>query len=106
MSPCQYLHARVFEEVSLDDLVEVSGLSRFHLLRSFRLAFGLPPHAYQLQQRVFAAKVLLPATPIARVALDCGFADQSHLTRVFRSFVGITPGAYTQQFRTIRTPER
>lgn len=97
----EYLHAHLFAEVSLDTLAHIVGLSRFHLLRAFRARFGLPPHAYQLQQRIFAAKRLLHTLPPADVAVECGFTDQSHLNRVFRAFAGTTPGVYAQQFRPI-----
>jgi AraC-like DNA-binding protein len=70
-------------------------LSPFHLLRVFRAAVGLPPHAYQIQLRVARAKELLRAgMPIAAVAVEVGFVDQSHLTRHFKRLVGVPPGRY------------
>ena len=97
------LHAHIFEDISLDSLAEVTGASKFHLLRAFRKQFGLTPHAYQVQQRVFHAKHLLTlGWPIAEIALRCGFADQSHLSRTFRSYVGVSPGQYAAQFSSIR----
>ncbi|HWW98533.1 MAG TPA: AraC family transcriptional regulator [Edaphobacter sp.] len=95
-----YLHDHLVRDVSLAELAQIAGLSKFHLLRVFRQRFGLTPHAYQLQQRILRAKRLLRALPIADVAAQCGFADQSHLHRVFRSLVGTTPGRYSQQFRS------
>jgi AraC-like DNA-binding protein len=96
-----YLHDHLYEEVSLAKLSETAGISKFHFLRAFKNRFGLPPHAYQLQQRMFAAKRLLRNFPSAEVAYQCGFVDQSHFHRVFRALVGITPGRYAQQFRPI-----
>jgi len=95
-----YLHEHLVRDVSLAELAQITGLSKFHLLRVFRERFGLTPHAYQLQQRILRAKYLLRVLPIADVAAQCGFADQSHLHRVFRSLVGTTPGRYSQQFRS------
>ena len=95
-----YLNAHLVRDVSLAELAQIAGLSKFHLLRLFRQRFGLTPHAYQLQQRILRAKQLLRVLPIADVAALCGFADQSHLHRVFRSLVGTTPGRYSQQFRS------
>lgn len=95
-----YLHEHLVRDVSLAELAQIAGLSKFHLLRVFRDRFGLTPHAYQLQLRILRAKQLLRALPIADVAAQCGFADQSHLHRVFRSLVGTTPGRYSQQFRS------
>ena len=100
------LHDRAFEAVSLDDLATVANMSKFHLLRAFRSRFGVTPHRYQLQLKVFRAKELLLSQAPALVAARCGFADQSHLNRVFRAFVGTTPGRYAQQFRPIRTTRK
>ena len=56
---------------------------------------GLPPHAYQIQLRVARARELVAAgVPLAEVATMTGFADQSHLTRLFKRVVGIPPGQY------------
>jgi AraC-like DNA-binding protein len=63
--------------------------------RSFRSVYRVPPHGYRLQQRIAIAKrVLADGASIARTAVDTGFADQSHFTRVFKSFVGATPCQY------------
>lgn len=81
----------------LDDLAQVAGLSRHHFARTFKAATGLPPHAYQLQLALEHAKgLLLSGLPISQAALDAGFADQSHFSRVFRQFTGATPGQYLQ----------
>lgn len=98
----EVLTERLAERVSLDELASSAGLSRFHLLRVFREATGLPPHAFQSQLRVEAAKRLLAAgEPIVRVATQVGFADQSHFTRVFREFTGATPSQYRASRREI-----
>lgn len=90
-----YLHATACEPVSLDDLAKVSGLSRYHLVRRFALEFGLPPHAYQVQLRVFHAKrLLLEGVPAAHVAARAGFYDQSHMNRHFRRTLGVSCGAF------------
>lgn len=90
-----YLMDNLFQNVSLQELANYSGLSPFHFLREFRKCYGLPPHTYQLQQRVNVAKRLLANDqPIAHVAMEVGFADQSHFTRKFKSFVGATPRQY------------
>jgi AraC-like DNA-binding protein len=90
-----YLEAHYAEEVPLARLARVAGLSPSHLSRVFRRAHGLPPHAFQTQLRVVrAAGLLRRGLPLAAVAADTGFADQSHLTRRFKGVVGVTPGAY------------
>jgi AraC-like DNA-binding protein len=56
---------------------------------------GMPPHAYQTARRIAQAQVLLrQGLAPAAVASDCGFADQSHLTRAFKRVVGVPPGLY------------
>lgn len=90
-----HLAANLERPVSLDELAGVAGLSSGHLVRTFRNVLGLPPHAYQNQLRVERAKGLLAAgLPIAQVAQDTGFTDQSHFHRTFRRFVAATPGQY------------
>lgn len=81
--------------VTLAELADLSGVSRFQLLRGFARAVGATPHAYLLQQRVRLARRLLGAglSPAAAAA-EAGFADQSHLTRAFRRQFGVTPARY------------
>ena len=81
--------------VTLAELSAVAGLSRFELIRRFREQNGVTPHAYQTNLRVEEARRLLAAGAApAEVAAGCGFADQPHLTRVFKRAVGVTPGRY------------
>lgn len=98
----EYLHDRISDDVSLDDLGTETGLTKFHLLRAFRNRFGLPPHAYQLQQRVLLAKRLLKSSSPSYVALECGFSDQSHFTRVFRAHTRTTPRRYAELYSPSR----
>lgn len=90
-----YLAACYAENVGLAQLAAAVGLDRFALVRGFSRAYGLPPHAWLLQERVRRAQGLLrQGRPIAEVASEVGFADQSHLTRRFKQIVGVTPGRY------------
>ena len=83
--------------VPLAELSAVARLSRFELVRRFKQHTGLPPHAFQTDLRIHAARGLLTrGRPPAEVALACGFADQAHLTRTFRRTVGITPARYAR----------
>lgn len=91
----EYLEAHYGENILLEELAQVANLSQFHLLRVFRQETGLPPHAYLSQLRVIRAKrLLLKGWPIAYVASETGFVDQSHFTRHFKRVVGVTPGQY------------
>jgi AraC-like DNA-binding protein len=90
-----YLDEHYAERVLLQDLACLTGLSPYHLNRSFCRRVGMPPHAYQLQVRIARAKsALRKGSSIARVASATGFADQSHFTRVFKRLVGNTPAQY------------
>lgn len=90
-----YLHAHHAEPISLEQLANLANLKPLRFLRLFQREMGLPPHAYLLQVRVERAKQLLAVgVPIAQVAFDTGFSDQSHLHRHFKRWVGITPRQY------------
>jgi AraC-like DNA-binding protein len=79
----------------LAELADLSGISRFQLLRSFAREVGVTPYAYLVQRRVSVARRLLAGgCAPAEAALAAGFADQSHLTRAFRRQFGVTPGQY------------
>lgn len=81
--------------VTLDQLSDLSGMSRFHLVRSFQRAFGLPPRAYGIQVRIEASLPLLVAgQPVGRVARAVGFRSGSYFARAFRERVGLTPRQY------------
>jgi AraC-like DNA-binding protein len=85
----------------LADLAADCGLSPRQVSRAFRTTHGAPPHRWLLKQRVERAKALLEGTSqaIGDIALASGFADQSHLTRVFRALVGTTPAAWRKARR-------
>lgn len=81
--------------VTLGELAQDAGLSKFQLLRAFVRQTGFTPHAYQIQRRIDMARRLIDAgSPLAEAAVASGFADQSHLTRAFVQRYGLTPGAY------------
>jgi AraC-like DNA-binding protein len=92
-----HLRERWDQRVSLAELSAAAGLSRFELVRRFREQNGVTPHAFQTNLRVEQARRLLAAgVPPAQVAARCGFADQPHLTRVFKRAVGVTPARYAR----------
>lgn len=92
-----HLKERWNERVPLVELAALAGLSRFELVRRFGAQTGLTPHAFQTNLRIARARELLAAgTPPAAVAAECGFADQAHLTRTFRTAVGVTPARYAR----------
>jgi AraC-like DNA-binding protein len=91
----QFLHEHCFEDVQTSHLANLVSLSRFHLIRVFHKAVGVPPHVYATLVRVRDAEQLLRAgIGIAEAADRAGFYDQSHLNRWFRRTLGVTPGQY------------
>ncbi|MFC6882180.1 MULTISPECIES: AraC family transcriptional regulator [Actinomadura] len=89
------LHDAPLDDVPADELARAAGCSRFALYRAFQKAHGMSPSDYQRQLRLRAARALLASgEPIGDVAAGTGFADQSHLTRWFVRYFGVTPGAF------------
>jgi len=83
------------EDPSLAELAALVGLGPFQLLRRFQKVYGAPPHAWRLACRAEQARQWIRAgMPLAEAAAQAGFADQSHLTRVFSRQFGFTPGAW------------
>jgi AraC-like DNA-binding protein len=100
---CEYLIEHYAENVSLEQLARVVGLSPFHFSRVFSEQVGMPPHSFQTQVRVARAKtLLLQGRSICQVADQTGFADQSHLNRHFKRLVGVTPGRYQQSSKIVQ----
>ena len=91
----EYLHSYFLEKVTLDQLEQASGLNKFHIIRSFKETFKVPPHTYQTLLRVnYAKKELCKHRQMAEVAIEAGFYDQSHFIKVFKGYTGITPDKY------------
>ncbi|MDP4503109.1 AraC family transcriptional regulator [Nonomuraea turcica] len=96
----QLLHDRMTDDLSIDDLARSTDTSRYTVYRAFQAEYGLPPSDYQRQLRLRRARDLIATgTPISEAANATGFADQSHLTRWFTRYFGLTPGAYRQAVR-------
>ncbi len=91
-----YVEAHLGEPIALDELAASVALSRYHFTRRFRASTDTTPHEFVLRRRVERAKTMLTRTntPLLDIACTCGFADQSHMTRVFRTRVGVTPGRF------------
>ncbi|MEJ0085174.1 MAG: AraC family transcriptional regulator [Pseudomonadota bacterium] len=88
--------ARLGEDISLAEPAAACGLSSNYFARAFKRSVGTPPHRWLLLQRVLRAKSLLRDADrsLTDIAAACGFADQSHFTRVFTGIVGASPGAW------------
>lgn len=93
------IEARCGETLRLAELAQIAGLSPYHFVRAFRAQIGMTPHAWQLDARIRRARRLLDTgAPLAELALQLGFADQSHFQRVFRQRVAATPRQYRRNF--------
>jgi AraC family transcriptional regulator len=103
LSPAQrrrliaFVDAHIAQPISLEDLAAQIPTHVPRLMRMFRAEFGCPPYAWVLRRRVERAQALLHTRtdwPLKRIAAECGFSDQSHMTRVFRRTLQVTPGGY------------
>ncbi|MEU6997756.1 AraC family transcriptional regulator [Nonomuraea sp. NPDC046570] len=100
------LRERMVDPPTLEDLARTVRSSPFPLLRAFKEATGLPPHAYLTGLRVRHARRLLESgMPPADVALMVGFTDQAHLGRHFKRAVGVPPAAYQRAAGTYKTDD-
>jgi AraC family transcriptional regulator len=83
-------------DLDLKTLAEESGYSRSHFLRMFEAATGHTPHRYLLQLRVERAQELIKKRSgcLIDIAATCGFSSQSHMSRVFRQLLGVTPSEF------------
>jgi AraC family transcriptional regulator len=88
-----YVRANIASDLSLGELAKVAGVSPSHFKTLFKHGVGVPVHQYVIRRRVeFAAELLqCDAAPLADVALQAGFADQSHMARCMKRVMGLTP---------------
>ena len=96
---CEYLRNNYMKSITLNDLSELTGISKYHLLRSFTKQKGISPYSYLEAIRINEAKRFLEQgiSPM-EVALKTGFTDQSHFTNFFKKFIGLTPKQYMKIF--------
>jgi transcriptional regulator GlxA family with amidase domain len=89
----RHIRDNVDMNIPLETLAGLANLSCSQFRRAFKTSFGDAPHAYIMRQRILRAQELMLSTrrPLSELALSCGFADQSHFTRLFVRLVGETP---------------
>jgi AraC-like DNA-binding protein len=93
----RYIEDHFSQNVSLDTLSRHVALSPYYLLRVFCAEVGMSPHAYLESVRIrHAQRLIRTGKPLAEVAIEVGFSNQSHMTRSFRKIIGVTPGQYAQ----------
>ena len=91
-----FVDARFADEISLSDLAEIAGLSRFHFARQFKATFGTTPHQYLMDKRIEAARAMLhrAGLSMAEIAQKSGFRSDTNFSRAFRSQTGVSPSVY------------
>jgi AraC-like DNA-binding protein len=91
-----YIEMHLGSAIAIVDLAALAKLSTFHFCRAFRQSLNETPRTYVMRRRVERAQGLMfhPDASLARIAIDCGFADQAHFNKVFRRIVGESPGAW------------
>jgi AraC-like DNA-binding protein len=96
-----HIDAHLTENIRLETLAEVAGLSRCHFARAFKRSVGIAPHAFVMQRRLERAERLLAETDLSlcQVALDSGFSDQSHFSSCFRRHFGVSPRSFRRSRR-------
>jgi AraC-like DNA-binding protein len=97
----EYVEEHLSENIELETLADIAGLSKWHFARAFKESVGTPPHFYLVQRRLERAQQLLAETdlPLAQIALKIGFSDQSHFSRRFRTVLGLTPRSFRRSKR-------
>ena len=92
----EFVQENIGENISLEDLAGLTHLTVFSFIRKFQTEFNCPPHVYVMRQRIEHAKRLLARhdMPLKVVAANSGFSDQSHMTRLFRKCLNMTPSEY------------
>jgi AraC family transcriptional regulator len=101
----QYIEENLGAKLARREVANCVALSESYFSRAFKQSLGSSPFAYVVARRVERAKLMIISTQLrlTDIALACGFADQSHLTRSFRRIVGMSPGRW-RRYTLIRRP--
>ena len=100
-----FMRSNLSTPTSLEQLAEIGDVSKFHLVRSFKSHFGIPPAKYHMQLRLIEARHRLRAQQsVQDVAFDLGFYDQSHFINAFRKVLGVSPLRFTSPARSPKRP--
>lgn len=90
-----YINENYLKNITLDELAKVAEVSKYYLIRKFNERYGLSPHQYITNLRInYSKKLLKNNKEFADIAIDSGFYDQSHFTKCFKEYTGVTPMSY------------
>jgi len=92
----EYLQTHDDRVVHSSELEHITGLSRYDLSRQFNKLLGISPYRYSVNRRLNKARQLIGKKPLTELALQCGFSDQAHFSRLFKATFGMTAGKYAK----------
>jgi AraC family transcriptional regulator len=100
----RYVEANAARRIVVANLATVAGFSVRHFSFAFRATTGISPHTYVTRYRIQRAQALMLSTQrtLSEIALECGLADQAHLTRIFKFYVGKTPARWRRMQRAFQ----
>jgi AraC family transcriptional regulator len=89
-----YIESHIESPITIPELANIAGLSPSYFCRAFRESVKESPHCFVMRRRIARSQSLMSTTkaPLSHIAIDCGFADQAHFSRVHRKLVGVAPG--------------
>jgi AraC-like DNA-binding protein len=103
---CEYVHAHFGENLTLRQVARAAGVHPVYLGEIFRQEFGqtLGEYLNRIRVRAAADRLANSDLPLSTIALDFGFYDQSHFTRIFRQLTGATPGVFRAGYASHKGP--
>jgi AraC-like DNA-binding protein len=98
-----HIAAHLASTIGIADLSDITRLSSGHFCRAFKISMGITPHTYVRRKRIERAQgmMLNSAASLSEIAGECGLSDQSHLTRLFRKYVGQTPMTWRRAWKPV-----
>jgi len=98
----EFIDRNLHDRICIDDLASISHLSSSYFSKAFRSSFHVSPYTYIIRQRIKRAQEMMVQTEetLASIAGLCGFADQSHMTRIFKRTVGASPASWRRLRRS------
>ncbi|MRJ06055.1 MAG: hypothetical protein C6I01_00850 [Epsilonproteobacteria bacterium] len=94
----EYIYTHYLDDIQLQDLQDIAGINKYHIIRIFKQHFSLTPYQFILKLRIeHALKLMKKDYPLSLIAVESGFFDQSHFIKEFKKVYGITPLRFREQ---------